>query len=104
MLSSDSYTKREGRLSGKGTMHAFKVSEAVSSALKRERSDSFVASGARLDVTDEEIEWWLICRWLGVAVTVKTRNQILFWVKPTSRAEFQLLLQNQQGLEGSPLR
>lgn len=46
MLSSDSYAKREGRLSGKGTMHVFKVSEAVSSALKRERSDS--------DVTDEE--------------------------------------------------
>lgn len=41
--------------------------------------DSFVATGAEFGVVGNGIENW-ISRWLGVVVSVKRLNSLMFWV------------------------
>lgn len=85
------YALGDGWAVKEGNLHVIKVPASVSSMLKKEVYDSFVATSVRSDVTKGDIEGWLTHQ-MGAAVEVKQLTYSLFWVKPLSGAEYQRLL------------
>lgn len=78
------------------------MEDFVSSELKKEVCDSFVATAIRPDICEWEVEGWF--SHVKIAVELKRLNHLLLWVKPISSSEFQWSMFSNPNLRGSSLR
>lgn len=86
-----------------GSLQVVKVVDFVSSELKKEVCDSFVATAIRPNICEWEVEGWF-SHVMKIAVELKRLNHLLLWVKPISSAESQRSMFSNPNLRGSSLR